>query len=95
MSHIPAVLAPHPGQSYNPENTDYNRLIDKAANAEQDRLEERRKYQQAIHEFKVVDRLPSSSEEEESGDEQTPANQNAGINPPTQNKKKTRKQRNT
>ena len=33
-SHIPAVLPPHPGQSYNPTDKDYSQLIDKAAETE-------------------------------------------------------------
>lgn len=92
-SHIPAVLPPHPGQSYNPNDNDYKSLIDKASKTELGELEKKEKYQKAIHNYKVVDRLPSSSDEESSSEDEA-SGPKIAVNAKTVNKKKTIAQRN-
>ncbi|CAG9314823.1 unnamed protein product [Blepharisma stoltei] len=71
-THIPAVLAPHPGQSYLPSKEEHNDLLEKIIEEEENAEAKKQKVNEILNSYKVVDDLPSPVESEEEDD--TPAN---------------------
>mmetsp|Transcript_13423 Transcript_13423/g.25261 ORF Transcript_13423/g.25261 Transcript_13423/m.25261 type:complete len:363 (+) Transcript_13423:1278-2366(+) len=87
-SHIPAILPPLAGQSYNPKDEDRERVLLKVAAEEQDDIADTEHADKVLHGFTIVDevqRTPEESENEDEGDYL--------HNPPVAEKKLTEKQR--
>jgi hypothetical protein len=68
-SHIPAVIRPHPGQSYRPDSTFHSNILEKVAQEEAVKEQDEIRHQEIINGFKVVDYDPSPEQSED----ETPA----------------------
>lgn len=89
LSHIPAVIPPLPGQSYNPSSSALSQTWSQVLQEEEQKEREKQAFQEAIHGFKVVEK----DTEILSDQEETPA-QAFSKNPPTLNRKPTKKKMN-
>jgi len=89
LSHIPAVIPPLPGQSYNPSSAALSQAWSKVVDEEEEKEIAKMSYQQAIHGFQVVekDALIASDDDEAQG-------QDFSRNAPTLNRKFTKKKMN-
>lgn len=87
-SHIPAIIPPLAGQSYNPKDQDREKVLLKIALEEQEALQSKEQIDRALHSYNIVDEVPQTPEESEADEEGDYLH-----NPPVAERKLTEKQR--
>lgn len=89
LSHIPAVIPPLPGQSYNPSTASLSQAWSRVLSEEEEKEAAKLSYREAIHGFQVVekDTQIASDDEEAQG-------QDFSRNAPTLNRKPSKKKMN-
>lgn len=65
FSHIPAVINPHPGQSYRPEAVYHEDVLEKIVEEEYLKELDEKKHQEIINGYKVIENDPSPVESED------------------------------
>ena len=66
ISHIPAVINPHPGQSYRPDKLYHEDILDRVVQEEQVKQNDSEKHVEVINSYRVIDEdhTPEESEDE-------------------------------
>ena len=64
-SHIPAVIKPHPGQSYRPEAVYHEDVLEKVVEEEAVKEEDEKRLNQVLHGYQVVENDPSPEQSED------------------------------
>jgi septum formation topological specificity factor MinE len=64
-SHIPAVISPHPGQSYRPEKNYHQEILEKIVEEEQIKEIDEKKHNEVVNSFRVIDNDPSPVQSED------------------------------
>lgn len=65
FSHIPAVINPHPGQSYRPEAVYHEDMLEKIVEEEHNKEQDEIKHQEVVNGYRVIENDPSPAESED------------------------------